>query len=110
MFYEAKEGLAVSLDGVRVVRIGEAKHVNDEYYVLELLYIDKTIVGIDSKITRDDLLPAYRAILKLLGANTVPQETAPYETLCANCHKPAVECYCATYAPSNAPQTPPSAT
>ena len=63
MFYEAKEGLTVSLEGVRFVRIGESP----AGYFLELLYNDQTAVTIQNSESRVDLLPAYRAILGLLG-------------------------------------------
>ncbi len=70
MFYEVKEGLAIrsaiSLDGVRCVRI-RLNEGNKAGYYMEILYTDQTIFDIDSSVTEDDLLPAYREILKLLG-------------------------------------------
>ena len=70
MFYETKEGYAVSLDGVRCVRIGESPG-----YSLKLLYNDQTAVTVQNSESRDDLLPAYRAILKLLGCGDGEDKT-----------------------------------
>ncbi len=66
MFYEAKEGFAVSLDGVRAVRISYEGDESEEH-ILELLYNDQTAVTIQNSESRADLLPTYRAILTLLG-------------------------------------------
>lgn len=66
MFYEVKEGYAVSLDGVRFVRISYEGDESEEH-ILELLYNDQTALTVQNSESRVDLLPAYQAILKLLG-------------------------------------------
>ena len=84
MFYEAKEGLAVSLDNVRAVRISYEGDESEEH-ILELTYDDRTILIIHRSDLAADLLPTYRAILTLLGCGDEESNSRSWMR-CEICH------------------------